>query len=642
MTRWIWCSKALVASSLALSVPGASAQRYSLDDWSSISAVASFQWGPDGSTIYYTTNDTDSGTNQIFSLDLTSGQSVQLTRASPGVRAEPVQQMVVSSNGETIYFAASRLFQNYTNLYAHPTDGGDTRAITFNDAIIESSPAPSPDGETLAFFTRTSRGTKIFLLDLITKTAWPRLLDASESQERFPVFSPDGTKLAFSRGGDIWIWDFAESKAKRAVEHAYAGGNRAPVFSPDGSRLAFLSSRSGYAQVGLVELENGTLTPITYAAREHRDVAYSSDGTRLVFVEDDASGFSRQIVTHSLEDGSSHALTEGAGIRHSPQFSPDGRFVAFIGSSPTSAPDIWRVSVEGGKPQRLTNSMGSIDETALATPDEVHYPGADGLSIPTMLYRPWNFDPAKRYPVIVRLHGHPGQWNQSFYPEWQYFLERGYVIVAPNPRGSRGFGPGFHDLHIADYGGAEFQDVMHVVDMLKDLPYVDMTKKATWGGSGGGYMSLVIATEAPRAFEAQVIRAPVSSWSVLANDRYAASGRAWTPTRTPRRERSEFGGSSAEIPQEYARRSPLNFVDQVATPQLLFHGLRDSSVLPRQSQLWAERMEELGKADLLDYVEYPDEDHGLKRYKHTVRDRIRRMEKFLATHLGLDAAPSSR
>lgn len=609
------------------------AEPATLDDWLTVSRVASFRFAPDGSALFYTSNQTPSGTLQIFRLDIDGGDAVQLTGPSPGQRAEPVQQIALSRDGRTLYFAQSRYFQNYTNLYSLSVEGGEPRSLTFNDAVIESGPAPSPDGSTLAFFARTGRGTKIYGLDLADESAWPRLLLPGDDQERFPLWSPDGEHLAFTRGGDLWIWSARDGSTSRLIEDAYAGGNRGPAFSPDGEHVAFLSSRSGYAQVGVVERATGRVTPLTYGPRERRDVAYSPDGNAVVYVEDDADGFSRQIVWHSLTDHRRVVLTRGAGLREGPQFSPNGRSVAYIEQSPTSAPDVWLVPIDGGEPARLTNSMGRIDGADLVTPEEVSYPGADGLPVPTILYKPKGFDPAKKYPVIVRLHGHPGQWNQSFYPEWQYFLERGFIIIAPNPRGSRGFGPGFHDLHIGDYGGAEFHDVMNVLDYLEGLPYVDMSRKATWGGSGGGYMSFVIATEAPDAFEAQVIRAPVASWRVLANDRYAASGRAWTPTRTPRRERSEFGGSYAEIPEEYDRRSPLNYVEHVAVPQLLFHGLRDSSVLPRQSQLWAERMKELGKEHLLDYVEYPDEDHGLKRYKDTVRDRLTRMERFFAEHL---------
>ena len=268
-------------------------------------------------------------------------------------------------------------------------------------------------------------------------------------------------------------------------------------------------------------------------------------------------------------------------------------------------------------------------------PEEVSYPGPDNLQIPTLLYKPKNFDPGQKYPVIVRLHGHPGQWNHSFQLMWQYFIQKGFVLIAPNPRGSRGFGQGFHDLHIADYGGTEFEDVMNVLNYLQGQPYVDLARKATWGGSGGGYMSLVIATKAPTAFQAQIIRAPVSSWKLLAIDRHGASGRHWTATRTPRRERSEFGGAEHEIPEEYRQRSPLNFVENVEIPQLLFHGLRDANVPPRQSKVWVERMRELGKGQLIEYIEYPDEDHGLNRYRATIRDRLLRMEQFLAKHLRL-------
>ena len=182
-----------------------------------------------------------------------------------------------------------------------------------------------------------------------------------------------------------------------------------------------------------------------------------------------------------------------------------------------------------------------------------------------------------------------------------------------------GFGQGYHDLHIGDYGGTEYEDVMGVLDYLETLPYIDMRRKATWGGSGGGFMSLEIATKSPQAFQAQIIRAPVSTWLLLANDRFASSGRVWTATRTPRRERSEFGGPYEEIPEEYDERSPLNYVERVTVPQLLFQGLRDSSVPPRQSKVWVEAMREMGKGHLIDYVEYPNEDHSLVRYRATVR-----------------------
>jgi Dipeptidyl aminopeptidases/acylaminoacyl-peptidases len=279
--------------------------------------------------------------------------------------------------------------------------------------------------------------------------------------------------------------------------------------------------------------------------------------------------------------------------------------------------------------------MGRINPASLSVPEEITYRSVDNLAIPAMLYRPMRFDPNRKYPVIVRLHGHPGQWNNTMNLMEHYFLDRGFVIVAPNPRGSRGFGQGYHDLHVGDYGGTEFEDIMRVVPFLETLPYVDMARKATWGGSGGGYMSFVVATEAPTVFQAQVIRAPVSSWQWLATERYVSPARFATPTREPQRAREEFGGAYTDIPERYNERSPLNFVEHVQVPQLLMQGMRDGAVPPNESRRWAKRMKELGKSNLLQYVEYPDEDHTLNRYRATIRDRLERMQGFFAERLRL-------
>lgn len=611
---------------------------YSLDDWLSVQRVRSFVASPDGRQFYYTSGPAESGTTEIFRIARTGDGPVQISSNPDGVRPEPKEGIVLSGDGQVLYYTTAKYFQNFDNIFSLPTSGGEWTQITFNDAGIETGPNPSPDGRTLAYFVRSGGGTQILLRDLTNPRGWPVPLAPASENERVPLFSPDGSVLAFSKSGDIWVRALPDGEPRRVVSAEHAGGNGSPVWSPDGSRIAFTTGKSGFAQVGVADVATGHVTPITLAAREHGDVSWSPDGTMLVFTRADEVGMSRHVVV-ARADGSDtpRQLTGGHGIRSNTVFI-DNQTVAYIETTDTRTADIWTMPVRGGSATQVTHSMGAIAEDDLSAPVEVFYPGPDNLAIPTLMYRPRNFDPDRTYPVIVRLHGHPGQWNHSMSMEWQYFIQQGFVLIAPNPRGSRGFGQGFHDLHIGDYGDTEFDDVMNVLDYLETLPYVDMTRKATWGGSGGGYMSLVIAHKVPDAFQAQVIRAPVSDWRQLAIDRFGSSGRTWTPTRTPRRERSEFGGSYAEIPEEYDERSPINFVEYVSVPQLLFQGLRDSSVPPNQSQMWAARMEELGKGDLLEYVEYPDEDHGLSRYASTVRDRLQRMDRFFAEHLRLGSS----
>ena len=628
-------SGVLAAVLVATNAQPTLAQQHTLDDWMTVSSVSSFEWSPDGRFFYYTSNAASSGTADIFRIPTTGGDPVRLGQDVPGVRPEPKQELTLSPDGETLYFTAARYFQAYLNIFRMPAAGGPAQAITFNDAVIQTGPTISADGQTLAFFGRNGRGAKIYTLDLRDDGAWPRMLFPEGGEETAPSWSPDGS-LAFRRGGDIWVQRAGQAEPHRIVEAAYGGGNGGNVWSPTGDRMAFTKGQSGFAQVGVVDVATGEVTPITQEPNEHSAVAWSPDGSWLAYVRNDDGGMSSDVVVTSADgSGEPRALTKGKGWRSAPRFSPDGTRVAFIESTSVRTGDIWVADIADGRVTQVTHSMGRVDPDALIDAQEVSYRAEDNLEVPAMLWLPPDFDANRRYPVLVRLHGHPGQWNHGFRMMTQYFVSRGFVAIAPNPRGSRGFGQGFHDLHIGDYGGAEFRDVMSVLPFLESLGYVDMDRKATWGGSGGGYMNLVIATEAPDAFEAQVIRAPVSDWQLLAIDRFGASGRAWTATRTPRRERSEFGGSYDEIPEEYERRSPVNFVESVTVPQLLFQGLRDTSVPPRQSTVWVDRMRELGKSDLIDYVEYADEDHGLRRYKTTVRDRIERMTRFFAEHLNL-------
>jgi len=609
-----------------------SGQGYTVEDWLTVSTVGEYVWAPDGTAIYFTSNAAPTGTAAVFRVDPDGGAPVLLSRTPEGERPEPVQQLRVSPDGTMLYFTQARYFQAYTNLYRMPVTGGVPEPLTFHDAVIQTDPAPAPDGRTLAFWERTGRGTKIHLLD-VERPSWTRLLFPEGGQERGPRWSSDG-KLAFSRGGRIWVMDGMDGEPREAPGDDFAGGVGGGVWSPDGTRMAVTNSASGFSQIGVLDVASGRVTPITYEPREHSAPAWSPDGRQIVFIRADEGGMSNDVVV-SAADGSGgiRTLTSGKGWRSSPSFAPGGSRVVYLESTSVRTTDLWSVEPDGSAARQITSSMGRIDPTRLREAQEISYAASDNIPIPGMLWLPPDFDPSGRYPVLVRLHGHPGQWNHSFRLLTQYFVSRGFVAVAPNPRGSRGFGAGFHDLHIADYGGVEFDDVMRVIPFLDSLGYVDMDRKATWGGSGGGYMSFVIATEAPDAFQAQVIRAPVSDWKLLAIDRFGAEGRAWTANRTPARVRSEFGGGPEEIPDEYYRRSPVNFVEAVTVPQLLIQGLRDGSVPPRQSQVWVARMRELGKGDLLEYVELPDEDHGLRRYKGTTRIRMELMEMFFREHL---------
>ena len=638
----VTCLTALGAAALITATQTVGAQqRYSVDDFMTVTGVKDFLWAPDGRTIYFINSSIETGTAEVFRTSVAGGAAVQLTRtfvpelATTPVanRAEPKANLALSADGSRLFFTSSRYFQAIDNIFSMPASGGAVVQHTFDDAIIETSPAPSPDGKTLAYFSRNARGTKIQLLDLQSPRAWPRYFGGDKEQERDPVWSPDGKTLAFTRSGDIWIQPVSGGTARRLV----ATGNpsvSSPVWSPDGTRVAVVSSQSGFSQIAVVDVANGAVTPITYAPRENTSPSWSPDGRTLAFIVSDGLGLSTQLaIASSAGTDEPKLLTTGRGVRSSPQFSPDGRSIGYVESTATRTSDVWTIPAAGGTPRRVTSSMGRVDPARLSTPEEVTFNAVDNLPLRALLFKPPGFDPKKKYPVIIALHGHPTHWDHSMNLLWQSVIDKGFVLIAPNPRGSVGMGHGFHELHVGDYGGTEFEDIMRSVEFLRTLPYVDMTRKATWGGSGGGYMSLVLATQVPDTFRAQVIRAPVSSWKWLAMERYISPGRFATANRDPQRAREEFGGAYTDIPERYDERSPLNFVENVKVPQLLMHGMRDGSVPPNESRRWVAKMRELKKGDLIAYVEYPDEEHSLLRYRTTLRDQMERIPLFLATQL---------
>lgn len=614
-----------------------------LDDFLTSTAVQEFVPLPGGDAIVFIRDSLSTGTREVWRVEASGGEEpVQLTgtfvprmRTHPiaAERAEPKADLAVSADGSRVFFTSSRYFQAMDNIFSIRPDGSGLVQHTFHDAVIETGPSPSPDAKRLAFFTRTDRGTKVFVLDLETERAWPELLSPGPDPDRKPVWSPDGRFIAFERKGDVWVRELETGSERRLVA---AGWDRAngPVWSPDSSLVAVTSDASGFTQIAVVDVGTGALTPITRAPREHGSPSWSPDGARLTFTVADGIGLSNQVAV-SPADGSSEpaVLTTGTGLRRTPQFSPDGRDVYYLDAASNRAPDIWAIAADGGAPRQITRSMGRLDPAVLSVAQEVTYPTVDNLPIPSLLFTPPGFDPTRRYPVVVALHGHPSIWNHSMNLLWQWVISRGVVLLAPNPRGTVGLGKAFHDMHVGDFGGHEFEDVMASVELLKELPFVDFQRKATWGGSGGGYMSLYIATRAPQVFDAQIIRAPVSDWKWLAMDRYTGQARYATPKRDPQRAREEMGGAYTDIPDRYIERSPLSFVENVTIPQLLMHGRRDGSVPLGESRRWAERMRELGKGHLLDYVEFPDEDHSLLRYRETVREQMERIVAFLAKHL---------
>jgi dipeptidyl aminopeptidase/acylaminoacyl peptidase len=300
--------------------------------------------------------------------------------------------------------------------------------------------------------------------------------------------------------------------------------------------------------------------------------------------------------------------------------------------TPQTTQDIW--IHENRELRQLTDSMAGWTASQFSAPEGHSFQSREGFPVPGLLFKPVNFEPSRRYPAVIRIHGgFDGQWVNSFDLLGQYFLLKGMVLFYPNPRGSGGYGRMYERLNDGDWGGGDVDDLIRAHEYLKTLPFVDGDHVGIWGGSYGGYLSFALAAFAPGRFQAAVVRAGISDLRSHLMERLYSAGR-FNPSGAYSR---QLGGMPDENPDFYRDRSPLTWADAVKTPMLVLHGLRDDRVPPSQSEIWVKALEKRGVP--VEWVEYPDEDHSLTRSKTTVSDRLTRMEELFRRYLGLNSLP---
>jgi len=280
---------------------------------------------------------------------------------------------------------------------------------------------------------------------------------------------------------------------------------------------------------------------------------------------------------------------------------------------------------------RLTDSMPSgINRSAFVEPQLIHYAGPDGQQVPAYLFVPKNLDRARKHPAIVWVHGDGVNQNYDgwhvqrnyavYYSFHQYLLQQGYVVIAPDYRGSIGYGSAWREGVYMDVGGKDFRDAAMSAAYLKTLPYVDADRIGIWGLSYGGFFTLLAVTEMPTTFRAAVDVAGVADYAMYYEDPYHGG---WTASRI---------GTPDQNPQVYAQASPLSHVDRLERPLLVLHGTADVNVPYLHSVRLIDALLKNKKGTLVEFMTYPGEFHYFTR-EHVLKDAWTRVDQFFGKWL---------
>jgi dipeptidyl aminopeptidase/acylaminoacyl peptidase len=282
-----------------------------------------------------------------------------------------------------------------------------------------------------------------------------------------------------------------------------------PRVSPDGSTVLFRSWRSGWINYWTVPLTGGTPAPVAPEAADHSNAVWSPDGRSVAFTANHNGTHDLRVVSaersgSGMRFGAARTLVSPAlGVVNNIAWDPAGRQISYTLASPTRPADLFVVNVSDGASKQITSSIAREISDQLITPEKISY-RSDTLTIHAYLYKPRNATAGQRFPAIVFGHGGPtSQYGDTYDQQMQYFVSQGYVVLAPNFRGSSGYGRAFADLNNKCWAHCDLADLVAGVEYLKKQPYISGKFGAT-GSSHGGLLAMAAATFAPGVFHATI------------------------------------------------------------------------------------------------------------------------------------------
>lgn len=606
---------------LALTPPGsvvsprlASAQALTAEELSSSPRIFGAVWAADGRSIVYASN--ESGRINLWRQAIDGGPARQLSQSNE-VQFNPV----TTADGKWVIYQSDKGGGEIYDLHALSTVTGKTEQLTATPDVDESRAVMGADSRLIAFSHRLKTGdsANIAVMDLETRT--PRILTDETGtglQWTVAAVARDGSFLVANRSdwsltvSEVYRISIASGEAQRLTPAGvYA---RATALSPDARNVAlYMGTDAGVHQAALLDLDTKKTTILAPSPWEQSSGRFTPDG-RGVLVVSNVDGRD-EIKLVDLASRKARLLPLPAGVNSDglmPLFSPDGNRILFPHMSGSATGDYWTYERKSGKTAKVT-ALSKLDSAQLPKTSIVHYRSHGGLTISAVLWMPYNLKRDASAPAVVLAHGGPtGQTRDVFDRTASGLASRGYVVLAPNFRGSTGYGKAFLEANLMDLGGGDLQDLVEGAGFLKQTGYVDPRRIGITGGSYGGYLTIMGLAKTPDTWAAGVEMFGIVNWSTM-----------WQHGAPQnRRYQKTLLGDPAEHPEVYERASPLTYLHQVKAPLLILHGANDIRVPKIEAEQVAQVLSKRGSVVEAHY--YPDEGHGFFKRENQI-DSLRRM-----------------
>jgi dipeptidyl aminopeptidase/acylaminoacyl peptidase len=590
------------------------------------------RWAPDGSRLAFVRAAEKDGKvqpPQIYVIAMAGGEGRAVTDIPRGA-GNPAW----SPDGKTIAFSTTARPDETEPKPAEKDPKGEKPRQS--DVRVITSAVYRANGIQGAGYTDPDRPPHIWTVELSDSPgaplAKPKQITSGDFGEGNVQWSSDGTRLFFVADrrkdpyylpGDSDLYAVARNGGPATAVASIDGGIGPYAQSPDGKRIAFLGTLHGtpersYSQTDLWVTDIGG-TPRNLSETYDFDIGGAIGGDQRaprggapadpVWTRDGQSLIVRagehgdaNLVRVNVATGRVDPLARGAHDIMSYTVDDGVKSIAFVKSTPTVLGDLHVMSAAGGISKKLTSFNDPLfNELTMNEPEEIWYSSFDGRRIQGWILKPPAFDRSKQYPLILQIHGGPhSAYGNTFTHEFQWMAAKGYVVLYTNPRGSSNYGQDFGNSIQFAYPGDDYKDLMAGVDEVLKKGYVDPARLGVTGGSGGGLLTNWTVTQTDR-FKAAVSQRDISDW---ASFWYTADFTLFRATW--------FRKPPFQDPQDFARRSPITYVEKIRTPLLFILGDEDFRTPPSAGG------EELFRA--LKYlrrdtamVRFPGESHELSR-----------------------------